>query len=218
MFINSGRRISSQRCHGLTEEEIYINEGTVPLTRNRNSNHIYIYIPYPTRRPKDQANHRAARASTPIMPLGIPSIKGNGHAVVGRSDLRRRVRIRSPNERLLQCRRLPPQFFHYVIGSCSIGGAPVVARSGVQHVRCARRALPTVTRSAFRGRVEQCAGGYVWVVVDVLTEALACPVRRGRERCAPVASLLQAHVAPGCAGHVQFHPCGRQEVAALHGA
>lgn len=108
-----------------------------------------------------------------------------------------------------------------IVGSSSISRlwCPIVAGSGIQHVRCTRGALaPTVTLRALRGGIEECAGGYVRVVVDVLTEALACSVGRGRQRCAPVASLLQAHIAPGGADHVQFHPGGREELAALHGA
>ena len=189
----------------------------VSLTRNRNPNDIY--NPFPTR-PTDHANHQAAPAANLTTISHLQSIKGDSHTVVRRSDLRRRVRVRSANERLLQCRRLPPKLPNDVFGTGRIGflWRPVVARGSVQHVRGTRRALPRVTRTALRGGVEECAGGYVRIVVDVCTEALGCPVRHGRERGAPVASLLQAYITPGGTIHVQFHPCGRQVLTALHGA
>lgn len=98
-------------------------------------------------------------------------------------------------------------------------GRPPVAGGGVQDVGRARRALPRApARAALLFGAEQRAGGDVGSLVDVLREALAGAAGRGGERGAAVAALLQAHVAPCRACHVQFHPCGREGLAALHGA
>lgn len=150
----------------------------------------------------------------------LRSIKGNEHTVIARSDLRRRVGIRRPNKRLLHRRRLAPERRHDVVGRGGVGPLrnPVVARGRVQHVRRARGALPAVARSALRAGVEEGAGGDVAVVVDVLGEPLGRAVRDRRQRRAPVAPLLQAHVPPGGAHHVQLHPRRRQVLPALHGA
>lgn len=116
---------------------------------------------------------------------------------------------------------LPPKFLKYIVGRCSIGRPwrPPVAGSAIQDIRCSRRALVAAeTGTALRGRVEERGCGYVCVLVDVVSEALGRPAGRGRERCAPVASLLQAYVAIRLAHHVHFNPCGREGIAALNGA
>ena len=115
---------------------------------------------------------------------------------------------------------MPSEFRYDVVRRGVVGASrcPVVTQGRVQHVRCLGRALPAVARAALRGGVEECAGGYVVVLVDVFREALGGPAGRGCEGGASVASLLQAHVAPCRARHVQFHPCGWQEFPALHGA
>lgn len=96
---------------------------------------------------------------------------------------------------------------------------PPVAGGGVQDVGRARRALPRApARAALRFGVEEGGGGYAGSLVDVLGEAFGGAAGRGGERGAAVAALLQAHVAPCRAYHVQFHPCGREGLAALHGA
>lgn len=96
---------------------------------------------------------------------------------------------------------------------------PPVARRRVQDVGRARRALARApARAALVFGAEQGARGDVGALVDVLGEALGRAAGRRGERGAAVAALLQAYVAPGRADHVQFHPCGREGLAALHGA
>ena len=146
----------------------------------------------------------------------------NSEAVVARGNLRRRVHIRCTNERLLQRLRRATKFPHDIIVRRHVGSlrCPIVAGGGVQHVGRARRALVArVALSALRRGVEECVGGHVWVFVDVLGEALTGTVGCGRQRRAPVASLLQANIAPRQGRrHVHFHPGGREVLAALHGA
>ena len=160
--------------------------------------------------------------SIPLLPLlSLQSIESNGHAVVARSDLRRRVGVTGTDECFLQRRRLSSECGHDVVVRGHVGRLrrPPVAGGGVQDVGRARRALPGApARAALRFGVEEGGGGDVGSLVDVLGEALAGAAGRGGERGAAVAALLQAHVAPCRACHVQFHPCGREGLAALHGA
>ena len=150
--------------------------------------------------------------------MSLQSIESDSKTIVGRSDLRRCVRIRSTDECLLQRRRLAPKFGHDVAGRGGIGSSPIVARGSIQDVGGTRGALPTVARGALRRGVEESGGGYVGVLVDVVGEALAVVLGCRRQCGGPVASLLQAHVAPCRARHVHFHPRGWEGLAALDGA
>ena len=150
--------------------------------------------------------------------MSLQSIESDSQTVVGRSDLRRRVLIRSADECLLQCRRLAPKFGHDVVGRGGIGSSPIVAGGGIQDVGCTRCALPTVARSALGRGIEESAGGYVGVFVDIVGEALAVVLGRRRQCSSPITSLLQAHVAPCGAHHVHFHPRGWEGLATLDGA
>lgn len=47
--------------------------------------------------------------------LSLQSIESNGHAVIARSDLRRRVRVPGTDERLLERLRLPAERRHDVV-------------------------------------------------------------------------------------------------------
>ena len=105
--------------------------------------------------------------------MSLQSIESNGETVVARSDLRRRVRIRSTDECLLQCRRLAPKLGHHVVGRGGIGSSPIVAVGSIQDVGGTRCALPTVARGALRCGVEESGGGHVGIFVDVIGEALA---------------------------------------------
>ena len=150
--------------------------------------------------------------------MSLQSIESDSETVVARNDLRRRVRIRSTDECLLQRRRLAPKFGYYVVGRGGIGSSPIVASGSIQDVGGTRGALPTVARGALRCGVEESPGGYVGVFVDVVGEALGVVLGCGRQCGGPVASLLQAHVAICRAYHVHFHPRGWEGLAALDGA
>ena len=150
--------------------------------------------------------------------MSLQSIESDSETVVGRNNLRRRVRIRSTDERLLQCRRLAPKLGKYVGGRGGIGSSPIVAGGSIQDVGGSRCALPTVARGALRCGVEESAGGYAGVFVDVVGEALAVVLGCGGQCGGPVASLLQAHVAICRAYHVHFYPRGWEGHTALDGA
>ena len=193
------------------------NEWTALLTRNLHRKSSYILSSLCGSQPGlTKKNESCPKIHSGL--LSLHSIESDSQTVVGRSDLRCRVRIRSTDECLLQCRRLAPKFGHDVVGRGGIGSSPIVARGGVQDVGCTRCALPTVAWSALRCGIEESAGGYVGVVIDIVGEALAVVLGRGRQCSSPVASLLQAHVAPCRAHHVHFHPRGWEGLAALDGA
>ncbi len=176
VYINSclllNRNILSEVLYS-DKRKKYINERTAPLTRNQNRNEIYIFSP------KWPADH------SPIHPSLRPlhSIKRNRQTVIARRDLRRRVRIRRPDKRLLQRRRLPPKLRVYIVGGRRISRLrrPIVAGRSIQHVRRGRGALPrAIALRTLRGRVEQRRFGDVRVVIDVLGEALGSAIGRGR--------------------------------------
>ena len=145
-----------------------------------------MYLPPPLSSPWYRQSNSPIIETRSAAPLALSpihqSIESDGETVVARGDLRRRVGIGGANECLLQRRRLASQLRIYIVGRSGIRclRRPEVARRRVQHVRRVRRALARApTWAALRAGVEERAGGYVGVLVDVLGEALAGAVRRG---------------------------------------